>query len=88
MTGPLNRPVGILQFSDARSGEQVALHQLNAQIAENLEFFNGLNTFAHKHDPKIVCHSDQMRDHYLFDRCLIDMADQLHVELQDIRLEA
>lgn len=60
---------------------------MNARIEQEITLCRGLDAFGDHLDAHLVAQADQMLDDGLAGRVLVDLPDQIHIDLDQVRLE-
>lgn len=76
------------QRLEGRAGEMIALDVADAHRPERVELGGGLDALGDHGDAEIDAQADDRGDDHPARQAGVDAADQLHVELDDVRLEA
>src|SRR5690606_22786708 len=81
------RPVHVRQRLEARAGEQIALEQIDAQAAQRQVLLDALDTFGDHRNVELAADTDDAFDNRAACAALVDIADQFHVDLDDVWLK-
>lgn len=83
---PWNHPAwrGCLEL---RAAEPVALHQLDAKVAQAAHLITGFDPFGDHLDAQLTTHREYARDNRTARNAGVDTAHQRHVQFDDVGLE-
>ncbi len=83
----LSRPSRRGQRRQTGLGEEITLHEVDAQIAQSLKLADRFDALADGRDAEIAEHRERIAHDGLLDRALIHSTNEVHVELHEVGLK-